>query len=30
MAAEGQSRVLRDFDPETNHRCVLELFLKTG
>jgi len=30
MAERGRSRVLKDFDPELNHRQVLELFREAG
>jgi glycosyltransferase involved in cell wall biosynthesis len=30
MAERGRSRVLKDFDPELNHRRVLELFREAG
>jgi colanic acid/amylovoran biosynthesis glycosyltransferase len=30
MAERGRTRVLQDFNPESNHRRVLELFLEAG
>ena len=30
MAERGRTRVLQEFNPESNHRRVLELFLEAG